>query len=817
MISNLLQFLIVACLSVGCLLMTPASLCAAEPDDFSHKIAPILKKHCVECHGGKEAKGGFSINTRGLFLDKGYAIPKDVSGSYFLDLIHSNDPEVQMPPPKKPRVSQKEIEQLKKWVEEGMEWDAGFTFAPANYEPPLKPYSVELPPAVDGRTHPIDRILDSYLSKRELPQPKPIDDATFCRRVSLDLVGLLPTPEELEAFLHDESPDKRERYIHSLLERNIDYADHWLSFWNDLLRNDYTGTGFITGGRKQISGWLYSALVSNKPYDQFVKELIAPPTNASQGFIDGIKWRGEVSAGQTLEIQFSQSISQSFLGINMKCASCHDSFIDRWTLKEAYGLAAIYSNRELAIHRCDKPTGETAKAAWVFPELGQTDPSVTQPERLKQLSELMTHPENGRLTRTIVNRLWAQMMGRGIVHPLDAMQSEPWNADLLEVLSNFLIENNYDLKQVLALIATSQAYQSQTELLSQESLDGEYVYRGPRSKRMTAEQFLDGIWQITGTAPTSIDAPILRSNVTAEEVDQVSLQGKWIWRTAPAEEPNRVPPGGETILLSKTLELDEDVSRGVIAVTCDNEFTLFINNREASRGNNWQKVESIPVHHLLKKGKNAIIAIAKNTGATPNPAGFYLEGRLVLENGKQTTFATDESWNWNDKLPASREGRLGKVTGKWNPVQIVPTLGAWSEKTTQPIRQKLAQGADENLPMIRASLMNNDFFMSSLGRPLREQIVSSRPNELTTLEAINLTNGETLASFLKRGGEHLSQKKWDSPQELVDFLVLSAFTRPPTSEESEVMLSALSEPITPEKIEDLLWVIVMMPEFLLIR
>lgn len=156
--------------------------------------------------------------------------------------------------------------------------------------------------------------------------------------------------------------------------------------------------------------------MTNKPYDQFARELLSP-TPESEGFIYGIKWRGGVNASQVREVQFSQSISQVFLGINMKCASCHDSFIDRWKLDEAYGLAAIYSEQPLEINRCDKPTGRMAQAAWIFPELGSVDAKAPQPERLKQLAGLMTHPDNGRFTRTIVNRLWHRLMGRGIVHP----------------------------------------------------------------------------------------------------------------------------------------------------------------------------------------------------------------------------------------------------------------------------------------------------------------------------------------------------------------------------------------------------------------
>ena len=96
--------------------------------------------------------------------------------------------------------------------------------------------------------------------------------------------------------------------------------------------------------------------------------------NESEGFILGIKWRGNVNASQKPELQFAQNVSQVFLGINMKCASCHDSFIDRWTLAQTYGLAAVCANGPLEMYRCDKPLGKMAEAAWMFPELGQIDP-----------------------------------------------------------------------------------------------------------------------------------------------------------------------------------------------------------------------------------------------------------------------------------------------------------------------------------------------------------------------------------------------------------------------------------------------------------
>ena len=403
-------------------------------------------------------------------------------------------------PKKKPPLSADEIKTLTEWIDAGAPWDAGFTFAANDYDPPLRPRRPELPEAKDGRANPIDRILDAYLEQHKVARPTSLGDAAFLRRVYLDLVGLLPTPEQLREFVDNQSPGKRAEVVDSLLQNKQAYAEHWLTFWNDLLRNDYQGTGYIDGGRTQITAWLYRSLLENKPYDEFARELIAP-TPESEGFMRGIKWRGNVNASQKQEVQFAQNVSQVFLGLNMKCASCHDSFIDRWKLSETYGLAAIYADAPLEINRCDKPTGKMAQAAWLFPELGQVDAAAPKSERLKQLAKLMTDHENGRFTRTIVNRLWHRFMGRGIVHPVDAMQTAPWSADLLDYLATDLSDNGYDLKRTMRLIVTSDAYQSESVALDAQPAGQEFVYAGPIAKRMTAEEFVDSLWQLTNTGP----------------------------------------------------------------------------------------------------------------------------------------------------------------------------------------------------------------------------------------------------------------------------------------------------------------------------
>ncbi|MEL6107709.1 MAG: DUF1549 domain-containing protein [Planctomycetota bacterium] len=780
--------------------------------DFAHEIVPILRSHCATCHGGREEEGGFSINDRESWIESGLVSVGEPSHSEVLDRIVSADADTQMPPPDRARLSQKQISLVRDWIEQGLPWEPGFSFEVRSYEPPLRPRPVALPSVTDGREHPIDRLLDQYLVERGLALPDPIDDATFLRRVSLDLVGLLPNRQELADFLGDPSPDKRSRLIDDLLARELDYADHWLSFFNDLFRNDYSGTGFITGGRRQISKWLYSALKQNLPFDRMARELVSPATIESRGFIDGIKWRGEVSAGQTLPIQFAQSVSQAFLGINLKCASCHDSFVDRWTLKEAYGLAAIYADQPLALHRCDKPTGEVQSAAWLFPELGQLDATLARDQRLERLAELMTDSQNGRFARTIVNRLWHRMMGRGLVHPLDAMQTEPWHAELLEHLANQLVASDYDLKGVLRWIATSEAYQSRCEIRDEEA--GEYVYRGPRARRMTAEQFMDAVWQLTGTAPTEFDAPAFRSSATREEIEAAEIAGRWIW--APCDGP---PPAGEELLLRKIVQLETEVENAGAVITCDNEFTLFVGGREVASSRDWTRPQLVNLKGHLKKGTNVLLLRVRNAGETPNAAGAFLQARVVVKGGHVTAINSDASWEYSRGVPKAREGRQPAPAKGWEAVVEVPELSVWRASLDKSAKALIAQTErlEMEQPMVRASLIKNTPLMQSLGRPLREQIVSMRPDQLTTLEAIDLANNATLTESLRRGARVWLAREFASTDDMLTAMFQAALTREPTATERRLFRETLGDEPTEEAVQDALWVLLMLPEFLLVR
>ncbi|MEM8953998.1 MAG: PSD1 and planctomycete cytochrome C domain-containing protein [Verrucomicrobiota bacterium] len=494
--------------NLSCLLIAGLPHTNSQAVDFSHEIVPILREHCAECHSGDQKKGGLSFNSRAALIEGSeygeVVVPGNAAASYLVEVVTSNDADIQMPP-KGERVPHEKVALLKKWIEADLPWQQGFSFSGKPlYEAPLKPNRPPLPD-FPGHENPVDRFLHAYSIETQLQFSGPVDDRTFVRRASLDLVGLLPTPAETTAFVAERSPDKHTTLVERLLKDNKAYAEHWMTFWNDALRNAYKGTGFIDGGRTQITAWLFESLYKNKAYDVFVEELVNPPKNSgAQGFVNGIKWRGNVNESQRREMQAAQNISQVFLGTNLKCASCHDSFINDWKLADAYAMATIFSDDatgSLELHRCDQPTGATAAPGFLFPELG----SITAPDRSgrqTQLANLVTHDENGRFARTIVNRLWKQLMGRGLVEPVDDMDTRPWNSNLLDWLAVDLVENGYDLKHTLRTIATSKAYRQVTQPVSKsETQSQDYQFRGPIARPLSAEQLLDAISQVTGQWP----------------------------------------------------------------------------------------------------------------------------------------------------------------------------------------------------------------------------------------------------------------------------------------------------------------------------
>jgi mono/diheme cytochrome c family protein len=473
--------------------------------DYDRQVKPLLEKNCLECHSQDKRKGGLSLATYDDILDGGKDGPVVRPGhgatSMLLARVSGDRDGDRMPKDGDP-LRAAEIARLRQWIDQGARLTPTSPAAPQPWEATLA-LATPVIPAIKwpAWSRPLDRLVASYLSNQGVPQPALVADAAFARRAYLDIWGLLPSPDRVQAFTADPAPDKRDRLVATLLADDKKYAEHWISFWNDLLRNEDGQTYFSEqNGRKSITSWLTSALADNMPYDRFVGKLLNPTEPGDpEGFLTGVNWRGETSAAVTPWMQASQNTAQAFLGVNFKCNACHNSFVSKWKLKDAYGLAAYFSPEpRLQLYRCDIARDEFAAAEFFYPELRRAAPSSSLADRRATAAAIFVDPRNGRMPRTVVNRLWTRLLGRGIVVNSDEMDGQPWSPDVLDWLAGDFVAHQYDLKHLVATIVTSRAYQMPAVSRSGEAPARAYVFRGPEVRRLTAEQFADAIGTITG-------------------------------------------------------------------------------------------------------------------------------------------------------------------------------------------------------------------------------------------------------------------------------------------------------------------------------
>jgi hypothetical protein len=807
-----------------------------RPVSFRTEVKPILEASCIKCHARGQGKGGFRIDNRELLLKGGDSGPAIVAGksdeSYLLELVSGLDPDNIMPK-KGSKLTKEQVGILRGWIDQGAAWDQDISFA----KPPpvnLTPRKPDLPATIKG--HPVDALLANYFASNKVQRPKPIDDRMFVRRVYLDVIGVLPTREELEVYLQDNRADKRVDLVRQLLGDNRRYAEHWLTFWNDMLRNDYRGTGYIDGGRKQITAFLFSALATNMPYDQFVARLIHPSPE-SEGFVKGIVWRGVVNASQTAEMQAAQNISQVFMGVNLKCASCHDSFINDWALADAYALANIYSDKNLELFECDKPTGKQAAMRFIYPQLGNIDSQAPKATRQKQLAALLTGPQNGRLSRTIVNRLWARFMGRGLVEPLDDMETPAWHAGVLDWLAEDLVANGYDLKKTIERILTSDVYQWPAAAAAEQK-EKQFVFRGPTVRRMSAEQFVDSLGCVTGVWHAQ---PAGEFDFSCLDLGPAKLDRavQWIWNDGTAA--SKAAPG--FVYFRKTIVFKEKPTNALAVIACDNSFTMYVNGEEAASGKDYGKPVTKDLTRRLRAGTNVFAVLAANHTPdnklpaegksfgpeTANPAGLYVYVRVRDAKGK-SEFGTDKTWVFTDRKVDDWQ-KVETPDDFWTPAAELGDASLATWKMEKKIAQTLA--ATSLNGRIRSALVVADPLTVALGRPNREQVITQRASAATTLQALELTNGQTLMGLLRQGAANLvngadaggadfakastaTAASLPTAQKVIEDVYVKALGRKPTAAEQKLAEELVGNPVQKEGVEDLLWTMIMLPEFQLI-
>ena len=766
----------------------------AQQDRLNLEVRAIFAHKCYQCHSENKQKGELVLeNKAGVFRggESGVVI---VSGNpeeselYNRIILSPNEEGVM--PKKGKLLKDNEITLIKLWIQNGAHWsDRALKVFP---EADLALEKPDLPES--NEEQPVDKIIDVYFKQQGIDWPEVVDDRVFIRRAYLDIVGLLPEPGAISEFKKDKDPGKREKLINSLLADTHNYTQHWLSFWNDLLRNDYSGTGFITRGRKQITDWLYTSLMENKPYDQMVRELVNP-VEGSEGFIKGIQWRGVVNASQRTEMQAAQNIGQSLMGVNVKCASCHNSFVSNLTLEQAYGFASIFADSVLELNRCDQPLGKMAEANFIYPELGSVDGETVQ-ERLYNLSQVMVKPENGRLYRTISNRFWDRLMGRGLVEPLDEMDNAPWNADLLDWLAADFITSGQDLKHLIKRIMLSKAYQLPVATYAkQENLKSDYVFQGPVLRRLSAEQFTDAVSQVI--------SPVYHA--VAYSTDEEQISARRIWHPQTKFDRNVLPEPGKRYF-RKSFKLPNKAINGAKAlISVDHAYTFYLNGAKIAKGSDWKRVNKLDVTDFLTPGNNIIAIEGINEGSIANPAGILFSMKVAFDTAEAIQIDSDTSWKSTDELPEEAWTTLAFDDTTWNKVRNYGTSN-WGNLVNFTFK-------DRQVAFARASLVKQHPFLKALGRPSRENVTTSRDEQATLLQALELTNGEFFNGVLEEGATLWIERYGNDSQKIVDNLYEKSLGRKPSEAEREVLLGVLGAKPRKEDVQDIFWSTLILPEF----
>jgi hypothetical protein len=379
------------------------------------------------------------------------------------------------------------------------------------------PYSGAIQPEVFAQA-PRRNFLDELsLAKLEALRVAPAarcDDATFLRRAFLDTIGTLPTADEARAFLADASSDKRDRLIDSLVSRP-EFVDYWAYKWSDLLL--VSGQRLRPKAAESYYKWIHAAVAANRPWDQLVREIV---TATGSTYDNGAA--NFYALHQDPET-IAETVAQAFMGLSINCAKCHNHPLEKWTNDQYYAFANLFSRVRAKGWGGDYRNGDGLRIVYsdTQGELIQPSRGVAQPpcpldgeplafeateDRRLAVASWLTSPENPYFTRAIVNRVWANFFGVGLVESVDDLRltNPASNEELLAAAARFLADKQFDLKELMRAILQSETYQRDSQANPQNQAD-ERFYSRYYPRRLRAEVLLDAIAQVTAV-PTDFKA-----------------------------------------------------------------------------------------------------------------------------------------------------------------------------------------------------------------------------------------------------------------------------------------------------------------------
>ena len=460
----------------------------AQAQQFHNTVLPILRDECFRCHGDKE-NGGLRLNSREAALKAGDSespavVPGHVIQSELIRRIRATDPGERMPPGSKP-LKAEQITALEAWIQSGALWPA----------PPVT--------AADVAASPL------------------LNDSQFLRRVFLDTVGQPPSERDVRMFLKDSSPDKRLHIIDRLLA-DEGWADHWMSYWQDVLAENPTLINPSLNTTGPFRWFLYDSLRDDKPFDRLVTELIllrgSPHEGGSAGF-------GIAADNDAPFAAKGQIVASAFLGIELQCARCHDSPYHSTKQRDLYSLAAMFEQKTVTVPKTSRVPAaffekkmreslikvtlkhdEPIEPKWPFAEVtGSADDAslaaiMQRPDDSRErLAALITSPRNTRFAQVIVNRIWRRFVGAGFVEPVQDWEGHaPSHPELLDWLAREFVSHDYDTKHIARLILTSQVYQRTAASRNMIARPELRFFAAPEPRRLSAEQIVDSLFAAAG-------------------------------------------------------------------------------------------------------------------------------------------------------------------------------------------------------------------------------------------------------------------------------------------------------------------------------
>jgi len=362
-----------------------------------------------------------------------------------------------------------------------------------------------------SRNNFIDDAILKHLELLHIPPSPRASDATFIRRAYLDAAGILPTPAEVDRFLKDSSPNKRNQLIDEVMKRS-EFVDYWAYKWSDLLL--VSSNRLSNGEMWSYYNWIHDSVAADKPWNKFVAQIVMATGNTQENGAANY-WLVHRDPLDT-----SENMAQAFMGINITCAHCHNHPLAKWTQKDYYGMANLFARVRLKTYASSgfrpgvgpifndvtvysAPTGEFMDDRFMMPlppkPLDAVALSMQVPgDTRRYFAEWLTSSENPFFARNIVNRVWRNFMGRGLVEPVDDLRdtNPATNDELLNALVKDFVAHNFDVDYLIRTIMQSETYQASSEPLKENADDDKYGSHYV-IKRLPAEVLLDAYSQVT--------------------------------------------------------------------------------------------------------------------------------------------------------------------------------------------------------------------------------------------------------------------------------------------------------------------------------